>query len=262
MGASVRALSGIFLTFALSGCVEYSWFRPDAEPAAPLDTAVIADTAAPIANAPVYANTSDTLYEIEPGTGELRTVGSFWLASGELDGGIVDIAINTDGLMYGATTSTLYQIHPFTTEVWKICATDGAMMALTFTADGELVGGNDEGVHLIDMETCENDRIAGNNVYETSGDLVGLPDGYLYWTVRGENSDELVRVAPANGSMRWVGEIGYDQLFGVGYDNGVLYGFGYDGEIVSINPDTATTTMTAKANGYSWWGATTNPISW
>ena len=258
----MRLVSGFWLAVGLTGCVEYSWFSPETEPSEPLDTAAVTDTAAPIANAPVYANTADTLFEIEPGTGAARTIGSFWLASGELDGGIIDIAINIDGRMYGATTSTLYQIHPFTAEVWKICSTDGAMMALTFTADGELVGGNDNGVYLMDADTCTNERIAGNAVYETSGDLVGLPDGYLYWTVRGDHSDELVRVAPNSGSMRWVGQIGHENLFGLGYDEGTLYGFSSDGQIVSINPDTASTTVTADPDAYSWWGATTNPISW
>jgi hypothetical protein len=257
----MRRISQVALLVGLTGCVEYSWFRSDAEPAAPVDTAV-EDTGEWIANAPVYANTGDELFEIEPGTGGVRTIGNFWTETGEINGGIVDIAINTQGIMYGSTSTTLYRLHPFTAEAWSVCETDGAMMALAFTAAGELVGGNDSGVYHIDKDSCENAKIAGNSVYETSGDLVGLPDGYLYWTVRGDESDELVRVSPVNGAMRWVGPIGHERLYGLGYDEGTLYGFSADGEIVRIDPDSAATSVAVESSGWSWWGATTNPRAW
>ena len=97
--------------------------------------------------------------------------------------------------------------------------------------------------------------------YETSGDLVGLPDGYLYWTVLGGTNDELVRVDPVTGAAFWVGAVAGSRLFGLGYDDGTLYAFSSDGSILSIDPTTAATTV-VSSDTTSWWGATTNPVVW
>ena len=58
-----------------------------------------------------------------------------------------------------------------------------------------------------------------------------------------------------------MGDVAGAQLFGLGYDDGTLYGFTSDGEILSIDPNTASTTV-LSSDGTSWWGATTNPVVW
>ncbi|MEN0065182.1 MAG: hypothetical protein AAGA48_23765 [Myxococcota bacterium] len=97
--------------------------------------------------------------------------------------------------------------------------------------------------------------------YDTSGDLVGLPDGFLYWTVRGEPNDQLVKVDPLTGATFLVGPIDEAKLFGLGYAEGALFGFGEEGPIVRIDPKTAETTE-LRRDGTAWWGATTNPVKW
>ena len=85
-------------------------------------------------------------------------------------------------------------------------------------------------------------------MFETSGDLVGLPDGYLYWTVVGDESDQLVRLDPNSGLFAPVGSLGYDQLYGLGYDEGELFGFSASGLIVAISPDSATTSLRSSGS--------------
>lgn len=220
----------------------------------PLDTGVIALAA-------VYANTSDTLYEVEPSTGELTEVGQFHQGTAVVEY-FIDIAIDLAGQMYGGTFDALYRIDPDTAEVTKLCDTDFDMTALTFTSRGELIAGGDSTISRIDLGSCVATPIVSNSPYDTSGDIVGLPDGFLYWTVWGDgDGDELVRVDPDNGSAAWMGTIGYEKLFGVGYHLGQLYGFSSTGSIVEISPSSAGGQLVCQTRE-GWWGATTNPVVW
>jgi len=58
-----------------------------------------------------------------------------------------------------------------------------------------------------------------------------------------------------------IGTLGYEKLFGLGYDEGELFGFSAQGEIVAISPDSAGTSLRSSGS-ISWWGATTNPVVW
>jgi hypothetical protein len=267
------------------GCTEYGiqGAKPDnlgAEPdtaapevevdtAEPLDTAEPQDTAEPAndeepppASAPVYANTGGQLYEVEPSTGARTLIGTFTDASGAAITPFVDIAIDLEGRMYGGTFEALYQIDPSTARVTEICETDVGMVALTFTSDGELIAGGDDGVNIINVANCRVTPLVTEGNYQTSGDLVGLPDGYLYWTVETSSRDGLVRVDPLTGDTTWIGDTGYSKIFGLGYDDGELFGFNSWGETITISPSTAAASVLAKDDAMSWYGATTNPVQW
>jgi hypothetical protein len=259
-------------------CVDYEINEQPSQPEGSLDTAAPVDTGEPdttedtadtgepldvgeIAMAPVYANSSDTLYEVEPTRGELTEVGQFHQGSTVVEY-FVDIAIDMAGHMYGGTFDALYRIDPETAEVTKLCDTDFDMTALTFTSDGVLIAGGDNAIHRVNLGTCEVEPLVSGSPYSTSGDLVGLPDGYLYWTVWGDgDGDELIRVNPDNGSAAWLGVIGHEKLFGLGYHAGQLYGFSSGGSIVEIDPSDAEGDLICVTHE-GWWGATTNPVVW
>lgn len=223
----------------------------------PTDTGTIVTVPA---SAPVYANTSDELFEIDTTTGARTRVGSFRDGGVSVDG-MVDIAIDPSGRIYGGTYEALYQIDPLTASLSKICDTDLRPYALAFSSDGVLFAGAGPDIVEVNLVNCATQPLLQGSSYETSGDLVGLPDGYLYWTVLGDNSDELVRVDPVTGAAFWVGVVDESQLFGLGYDAGELYGFSSGGAIVRIDPLTAATSV-VSSDGTSWWGATTNPVVW
>ena len=250
------------IALLLVGCIDYSIQNPSSEIIDP-----VGDTAAelvPIADAPVYANTSESLFEVVPSTGETVWVGLFQNDFGPIDK-FVDIAINMDGVMYGGTYDALYMIDPTTGWVEKVCNTTVDMMALAFTYEGHLVAGGAETIVTIDLNTCQTSLLIDSSGYfETSGDLVGLPDGFLYWTVRGEDNegDELVRIDPTTGMWAWVGKIGVERLYGLGYHEETLYGFNSDGEIAAISPSSWQADILVADSSVSWWGATTNPVSW
>ncbi|MBT3223426.1 MAG: hypothetical protein HN348_30510, partial [Proteobacteria bacterium] len=253
------------LLLLVAGCSEYDFIdKPETLTTPPeevVDTGdVTGDTA--VADAPVYANTSTELFEVVPETGDKVLQGRFLNGAGQPVDNFVDIAINTMGHMYGGTFDALYRIDPSTARVTLVCETEIDMTALTFTSTGTLISGGETDIHRVDINTCASSPLLTNSVFETSGDLVGLPDGYLYWTVAGADNDELVRVDPNTGSTTWIGFINTSKLFGLGYDEGELYGFSKTGEIVRISPTAATSTIVTVDAQTSWWGATTNPVLW
>jgi hypothetical protein len=226
------------------------------------DTAVTTTTTTtPIAEALVYANTRDTLYEVVPDTGATLRIGQFMDDAGTVIDNMIDIAIDPSGRMFGGTYEVLYKIDPTTAGVTKVCDIDVAMFALAFDDVGNLYAGGDNLIERIDIDACTRAVLVDHPEYITSGDLVGLPDGFLYWTIRGEVADELVKVSPRSGSTEWVGVVGVDRLFGLGYSDGSLYGFSDDREIVRIDPISAATFVLVPSSE-QWWGATTNPVAW
>lgn len=216
-----------------------------------------------VADAKIYANTSGELYEINPENGQASFIGTF-RDMGEPVDHFEDIAIDLTGHMYGGTGEFLYLINPATAEVRSVCPLELRTTALAFTSAGELIIGSEFSLYKMNIENCNVQTLISNSFYETSGDIVGLPDGYLYWSVRGgwEQDDQLVRVDPNTGDETWVGSLGASRLYGMGYANDELFGFSGSGDVVGINPATGASYALKQYEGFSWWGATTNPVVW
>lgn len=256
------------LLVVLVGCSETGVRDREPDTVDPADTDVVVDPdpdlPIPTASAPLYANLSGDLYEVDPTQGDITHLGTF-LDGGTEVTGMVDIAIDMDGRLFGGTFDALYRIDPETAEVTLICDWVGdPPFALAFTSAGELVAGAGRDIRIIDVETCRASDLVRNSEFDTSGDLVGLPDGYLYWSVRGEQGapDELVRIDPNNGRQEWIGVIGFEKLFGMAYFDDRLYGFSDGGQMVRIMPDSADSLLLGQTNGKRWYGATTNPVLW
>ena len=114
----------------------------------------------------------------------------------------------------------------------------------------------------LDVDADLAETLIANAFHETSGDIVGLPDGYLYWTVFGDDSDVLVRVDPNTGVEVEIGPVGYSRLFGLGYSDGQLYGFNSEGQVLRMSPQEGQAILSAQREDLSWWGAATNPVAW
>jgi len=206
----------------------------------------------------VYLHTGTELYFWDPDTGTLGIVGAFFRTDDESVQAITDIAIDGSGNFYGVSYNTLYAIDGYTAEVSPISPIDFPLYGLTCTFEGRLIGGGD-GLFEIDTETGEMTTLVPSGHYETSGDLVGLPDGLLYWAVR--DGDDLVVVDPVSGVSIPRGEIGVEEIYGLGYADGSLYGFTEAGVVIEINPSNGEVISSTSLPG-SWWGATTNPDVW
>jgi hypothetical protein len=199
-GVSMRAASTTILALLLGGCSDYQLAGPDheekgGEPDAPVeddpgldqddtgdDGGGQDDVPVETAEAPTYINTATTLFAWDP-DGGLVEVADFWVNAGEPPR-LTDIAIDPDGYIYGCSSAALWRVHAETGQAIQVADLDIHLDGLTFVSDGRLVGAGD-GVWVIDPSTGAYSTLVAEDRYSTSGDIVGLPDGLLYWTVWG-----------------------------------------------------------------------------
>jgi hypothetical protein len=210
-----------------------------------------------VATEPVYLNTGSELYGYDPTTNTATLIGHFSLGGTRITD-MTDIAIDLSGYMYGCAYDVLYRVNPATAEATLVGRMKQEMNALTFVSDGRLVGASED-VVTIDTSTAKETTLYGGGKWSSSGDIVGLPDGMLYWTVEG--GDRLVVIDPTTGSASEVGSIGVTAIYALGYAYGDLYGFTSSGKALVIDPGTASVSSKQNLSG-SWWGATTNPVLW
>jgi hypothetical protein len=272
------------MLISLSGCSDYQVHKTDHGNGGMLgtDTAPPEDTAQPepepededtavredtgnneeppidVPDQPVYLHTGTTLYSWSPDTGMLSLIGDFRSTDGSELEEITDIAIDNEGRFYGVTWEGLYGINGHTAETWRIASIEMPLFGLTCTSDGRLVGGGD-GLYMIDGLSGAFTVLVAPGQYETSGDLVGLPDGLLYWAVR--EGDDLVVVDPNSGVTSMRGEIGVEHIYGLGFAGESLYGFTQDGLVLQISPSTGEVVSQSTLPG-TWYGASTNPVLW
>ncbi len=266
----------------LVGCSDYDLSSKEEEPrpartedtAAP-DTDPVVDSAADtavdtgsgvvevpdtgvVATESVYINTSDILYSYAPASNRTTRIGTFLEGGRAVTGGMTDIAISLDGIMFGGSFTTLYRVNPATAECTRVGALDDEMTGLTFVSDGRLVGAG-AAVSIVDTSTGALTTLVRRGEYATSGDIIGLPDGMLYWTVTG--GDDLVQIDPATGDTRRMGSVSVSGVYGLGYADGALLGFTSSGEAIVMDTTTGRSTGSSRLSG-TWWGATTNPVLW
>ena len=213
---------------------EEETLQPSSEEDSELEDPI--DEGIPVATERMYLHTSSLLYSWEE-DGSIDTIGQFNMTDGQAPS-ITDLAIDLSGNMYAISNTSLFKVDPTDARLEYVCDTGEYLVGLTFLADGRLLAAG-ESILWIEPNTCSKAIFVETGRYETSGDIVGLPDGNLYWTVIG--GDALVRVDPITAQTEYIGEIGSQNLWGIGYFEGVLYGFSSTGKIVHIDPQTATT---------------------
>ena len=156
----------------------------------------------------LYGISHTNLYTVNPGTGQVKTVGPVTLCGVDA----VAMTFATDGTLYvGDFKGAFCKIDPNTKppKVTQITATLGANLAL-------------------------------------SGDLVAVGDGTMYGTAYDttqkptETNNLLVKINPATGRAAVVGTTGFPKLFGAAFAMGQVFGFTHDGSgnVVLIDPKT------------------------
>jgi hypothetical protein len=275
-----KTLARVALAAAGTGCSDYNVQLTDdgAEADRPADTGSAADTGQSdtaldtdsgeveipdsgdtelVATASVYINTGNSLFSYDPATNAATRIGTF-LDRGVSVTDMTDIAIDLDGYMFGVAYSELYSINPSDASVTWIATMRASLNALTFLSDGRLVGAGDDVVY-VDVADGRVTLLGAAGSYVSSGDILGLPDGFLYWSVQG--GDDLVRIDPTDGRATRVGSIGTSGVYGLGYADGVLYGFTGNSESLEIDAASGRGSNVRRLGG-AWYGATTNPVLW
>jgi hypothetical protein len=219
------------------------------------------DGSCPVPTELVYANTASALFSHDPIANTTRKVGDFRNGTTAVTS-MTDIGVDNAGVMMGVDSSRrLFVINPATAACQLVATLPGtAWPGLTFLPDGRLVVAGAT-VEEIDRSTGRILRtIVASGAFTTSGDIVGLPDGMLYWAVTGSGGDRLVQVNPNTGATTVIGSMGVGSVFGLGYANDTLYGYTSGGRVITIDPRTAAAASSNLVG--TWWGAASNPVRW
>lgn len=223
----------------------------------------------PAENAAVYAHSADALYRVDPESFEVTKVGDFQWPGGGDD--MTDLAIDKDGRMIGISYTRVYEVDPDTAGCTLLSdALGGSFNGLSFVpatqagrpADGPdvlVASRNSDGTIMeIDPNTGGVTPIGamGGN-WVSSGDIVsvaGFGTVLTATTVGSLGADVLVRLAPGSFEAQVIGTTGYNDLWGIGFWKGEVFGFAENGQFVLVDTTTGVGAP-VETSEPRWWGA-------
>ena len=203
----------------------------------------------------VYAHAGLTLYVLDTITLAQTRIGDFTNLPANQT--MLDLAVDRDDRMIGITRDKIFEVDEHTA-----AATLLATLLIAANATGavyriDIAGNTATAVEVGSYGT------QGAAVIGSSGDIVSVRGFGTVATVNvGTGMDYLARLDPTNG---WRATVigtgtGYDNIFGLGFWAGKLYGFVDDGftagtgAFVDINPTTGNATL-VQAGAIRWFGA-------
>ncbi|MBS2016121.1 MAG: hypothetical protein JST00_24785 [Deltaproteobacteria bacterium] len=215
----------------------------------------------------VFGHSAATLYRLDPKSNDVTTVGDF---SG--CGPVIDIALDESSNLYATSYEALYTIDKKTAKCTEI-GRGSFPNSLSFVPKGTvdaaeeaLVGYEGSSYVRIDTKTGKKTTLGSiGSGLVSSGDIVSVKGGKTYLTVKGTSQcdakDCLVEVDPKTGAMvkNW-GSIGYDNVFGISFWGGKIYGFDETGTLFEVtfsgsSLSTKTIPIPSKPSNLSFWGA-------
>lgn len=225
----------------------------------PLIDVPLSATAFVPAGGDVYIHTGGSLYSYDPTANLASFIGAFNTTPVTQ---MTDIAIDLTGHMFGLSgDARVWSIDPATAAASALFTLPSGGNGLTCLSDGTLVVAGTS-LSVIDPATGQLLRtIVPTGQYDTSGDVIALPDGMLYWAVdRGH--DRLLRVDPSSGSVTALPPLmGASGVYGLGFAGGQLLGFSASGLALVLDSSSGAITHSQPLSG-RWNGATTNPVRW
>ncbi len=204
-----------------------------------------------------YVNTNDTLYIWEPPQNYIE-VGSFFWQDQAVEN-VTDIAIDLQGQIFAVTDNMIFSVNAETAELELMGTVAQVFVGLAVLSTGELIGAGD-GVFIVDQDSFELETLIPSGLYRTSGDIVGHPNGNLYWTVQSDtgNTDAFVEIS--GDQTHFLGILSASFVWGLGMANEQIYGFSATGEVHHLFMNGDNEELQTSTQG--WWGAATNPIWW
>jgi len=231
----------------------------------------------------VYAHSGLMLYRIDTLTMAAVPVGMFTgLMTMPTQENMLDLALDRDERMIGVSRNRIFQINPATAATTFLASYTGSgLLSLSFVPaniaqpDGPemLVAATDTGdIVRIDIvgttataTVIGNYGLSGGTQIASSGDLVYIKGVGIFATVDVgpmAGNDYLASVDPANG---WRATLigtgtGFNNIFGVAFWGGTLYGFADDGftaatgKFVRLDRSTGTGTL-IQMGSIRWFGA-------
>jgi hypothetical protein len=238
----------------------------------------------------VYAESPDTLYSLDPSTNAITVVGPFngdctsESANGDspIPGcttdccDVTDLALDESSNAYVTTFNALYSLD-LKTATTKLISKGSYPNSLSFVPKGTLdpseealVGYN--GATYVRIETSTGvvtDVGALTGGYTSSGDIVSVIGGGTFLTVTGASdggvdcsaTDCLLQVDPKTGDLiQNYGTIAHEEVYGIAFWAGTVYGFDDMGQVFSISYSggtivTTPITVPSPPANLEFWGA-------
>jgi hypothetical protein len=213
----------------------------------------------------VYGHTATTLYKVNATTKVVTAVADFH----NCDSDVIDLALDQFSRAFVTTTGGLYQVN-LLTATCTLIRTDSYPNSLSFVPKGTidpaveaLVGFNGSSYVRINPVTGAMQSLGTlGGGFTSSGDIVSVIDGGTYLTVKDPNgsptTDFLIEVNPSNGALiRNLGTLPFNDVFGLAFWGGSLYGFSNGGTLFEITITGSGTTSMAVPNAasHTWNGA-------
>jgi hypothetical protein len=238
------------------------------------------DSAPPAPIPVVYAESPDTLYQLDPTTNAVTVVAAF---SGDCEsigalcgeaandcGEVIDIALDEMSNGYATTFGGLYRFDVKTAVTTLIAAGGSYPNSLSFVPAGTLNATAESLVGYVGSTYVQIDTTTGTmtNVgslsggYISSGDIVSVKGGGTFLTVTGNGcGDCLLQVDPKTGDIiQNYGSVNHPEVYGIAFWAGAVYGFDNGGQVFSITfPAGKLVTTPIKVPtpppGLEFWGA-------
>jgi len=184
-----------------------------------------------------------------------RVTGTFAEIGG--DRNLTDVALSTNGQIFGINLNSLFSVDPLTGQSSRIGSLGSdEFVGLGFTTDNRLfaIKRTDANLYEVNPQTGQATAVINYGAGQvSSGDLVFDP-----WTQRlfltadanGASSDVLVSVG-LDGSAIQLGETGFQDIFGLDLENGQLIGYTIGGDRISINRTSGQGTFLGEVPGVS-----------
>ncbi len=215
------------------------------------------------AQAATFVSTNDgKIGKIDPTTGAFTQV-----ASGNV--AFTDIAIADNGKLYGINFSELFEVD-LSTGVYSSIGFFGAigdkdMNALTY-ANGTLYGAKGDRLYSFNLQTGAATPTIPTPGFNSSGDLIfdAANNRFLAISKGGMNgSDRLYSIDLTNSTYLVLGDLGFQDVFGLTFENGNLMGYTSDRKQISIDTSTGKGSFLRDVTGTTSqiWGATYQPSS-
>jgi len=165
---------------------------------------------------------------------------------------LTDIASNNQGALFGITFGSLYRLNRSSGAARFVgsLGTSG-MNALGFTPSGALYAAGNSGFYRVNIRTGRATLIRRISGFSSSGDIAFDPrTGRFLATSSSGSSDTLYSIA-LNGNARRIGSIGFGNVYGLSFNQGVLFGYTSDRRQITINRGTGRGTFRRFVRGTS-----------
>jgi len=187
----------------------------------------------------VYINDSaGNLYAGNPATGVFSLIGNDANVNNEPMG---DIDFTSNGQLWGiGYDNNLYSINAGTGAATLVGATGiGFVAGAAGDSFGNLYAGGTNNIYTINTATGAGTQVgAGGGGYTVSGDLEFVGSTLYATSAETASGGTLWQINQGTGFGTFIGETGFDAVWGLAYDtdNGIFYGYTSGGQEFTINP--------------------------